>query len=67
MVVGRVLRHVAGELGDLDLILELSLEAGEEHLPLPGLQAVTELRNGPGAIREREEDQLLVDEVQVSQ
>jgi hypothetical protein len=36
MVVGRVLRYVAGELGDFDFARQLALEAGEEHFALPG-------------------------------
>ena len=37
------LGDTTGELGNLDLLLgEVALEAGEDHLPLTGLQAVNQ-------------------------
>lgn len=48
---------------DLDLRLELALEAREEHLALSGLEAIDDRGNGSDVVRHREEDELLVDEV----
>lgn len=63
VVVGAVLSHVPGELGDLDLSLELPLEAREEDLPLGGLEAVEHVRDRPGVVSLGEENELLVNEL----
>ena len=65
VVVGRVLGHVARQLRHLDLLLELALEAGEEHLALRRLQPVDDGRDRPLVVRDGEEDELLVHEVAV--
>jgi hypothetical protein len=67
VVVHGVLGDVAGELRDLELELEVPLEAGEEDLPLAGLEPVAQRGDAPEVVRVREVDQLLVDEVLVAQ
>jgi len=67
MMIGRVLCDVPTQLSDLDLTLELALEAGKQNLPLPWLETVAEARDGSGAISDRELDELLVDEILVSE
>lgn len=57
--------HVPTQLSDLDLTLQLSLEACKQNLPLPWLETITEAWNRSGAIRDRELDELLVDEILV--
>ena len=59
--------HVATQLSDLDFTLELALEACKQDLPLSWLEAVTQAGNGSGAISDRELDELLVDEILVSE
>ena len=46
MVVGRVLGHVAGQLGDFYYGGQLPLEAGEQDLALRWLEAVYHGRDG---------------------
>ena len=62
-----MLGHIPTELGDLDLILQLSLEASEQNLPLARLEAVHDRWNRPHVVRDREVNQLFVDKVFVSQ
>ncbi|GIX60845.1 phosphatase [Babesia caballi] len=67
VVVRRVLRDVARQLGHLALRHQVPLEAPEEHLPLPRFPPVH--HRGDAALRVvyRELDELLVDEVGVPQ
>mmetsp|Transcript_10187 Transcript_10187/g.28817 ORF Transcript_10187/g.28817 Transcript_10187/m.28817 type:complete len:406 (-) Transcript_10187:349-1566(-) len=65
VVVRRVLRDVSRELGDLDVGLEVALEPTVHDLPLAGLEAIEDTRNGPLQISPGEQDQFLVDEVLV--
>ena len=62
-----MLGDVTTQLSDLDLTLELALEAGKQNLPLPWLETVAEARDGSGAISDRELDELFVDEIPVPQ
>jgi hypothetical protein len=55
-----VLADVAGELRDLDVAAEVALEAREEDLALPGLEAVDDRRDGALEVGAREEDELLL-------
>ena len=60
-----MLGHVPTQLSDLDLTLQLALEARKQDLPLSWLETVTEAWNGSGAISDRELDELLVHEILV--
>jgi len=51
----------------LDIGLEVALEATVENLSLAGLQAVDHRRNRSFTVGEREQDELLVDELGVAQ
>jgi hypothetical protein len=42
-MISRVLGDVACQLGDLDFLLQVSLETREEHFPLGGFQPVHEM------------------------
>ena len=63
VMVGRHFTDGSGELSHLDFSFVVSLEAGEHHLALAGLEAVDNARNGTLVVQVGEEDQLLVDEV----
>jgi len=63
VMVSTVLSDISSELGDLDLSLELPLEAGEEDFPLGGLEAVVNVGDGPGVVGLGEEDELFVDKL----
>jgi hypothetical protein len=67
MVIGRVLSHIARELCDLDLALELSLETGKEDLSLPRLQPITEAWDRAGAVSDTELNELFVHKVPISE
>ena len=61
-----MLGDVAAELRHLDVGPELTLETGEEHLALRRLEAVDDRRDRTHQIRSGEQDELLVDEVIVT-
>ena len=65
VVVRRVLADVARQLSDLDLALQLLLEAGVEHLALRGLEAVHDVRDRAVVVVLAEKHELAVDEVGV--
>ena len=48
---------------NLDLALELPLEAAPDHLPLTRLETIGHRRNRPHVIRVREQDQLFIDKL----
>lgn len=48
-----------------DFLLEFPFEATPDNLPLTGLETVTYGRDGTNVVRDREKDELLVDEVGV--
>jgi hypothetical protein len=49
----------------LDFLLEFPLETTPDDLPLTGLETVTYGRDGTNIVRNREKDELLVDEIGV--
>ena len=53
-------------LVQINLLLQLALEATPDDLALTGLQPVRDGRNRTDVIRHREQDELLVDEVRVA-
>jgi hypothetical protein len=55
-----VLRHVARELRDLDVLLQVALEAAEHDLALAGLEAVDERRDRALEVGAAEQDELLL-------
>ena len=65
VVARRALGHIPSELRDLDLSLELALEAREEDLALPGLEPVHQRRDRPHVVHHGKVDELLVDKVAV--
>jgi len=54
-----VLRHVARQLRDLDVLLQIALERAEDDLALPRLEAVDEAGDGALEVGTGEEDELL--------
>lgn len=62
-----MLGDVPTQLSDLDLTLELALEASKQNLSLTWLETITEAWDGSGAICDRELDELLVYEILVPQ
>ena len=60
-----MLSNVTCELGDLDLILELLLEASKEYLTLRRLESVHDVGNGTDIISNRKENELPIDEFTV--
>jgi len=62
-----VLGDVPTQLSDLDFTLELALEASKQNFSLTWLETITEAWDGSGAISDRELDELLVDEILVSE
>jgi hypothetical protein len=58
-----VLGDVTTQLSNLDLLLQLALEAAKEDFALTRLEAVDNRGNRASAIGQREEDQLVVNEV----
>lgn len=63
MVVGGILRNVAPQLTQLDLLRESSLETTEQHFPLAGLQTVHHAGQRAYVVLDAEQNQLPVYEV----
>ena len=63
VVIPRVLRHISRELGNADLLCQVTLERCIQDLPLRRLQTVHDVRDRPLQIVVAEVDQILVDEV----
>lgn len=53
VVIGRVLCHIAAQLGYLDLSFKLSLEAGKDDFTLAWFEAITERWDGTSAVCDR--------------
>mmetsp|Transcript_120996 Transcript_120996/g.347655 ORF Transcript_120996/g.347655 Transcript_120996/m.347655 type:complete len:266 (+) Transcript_120996:2003-2800(+) len=66
-MVGGVLGDVTNELRDLDVVLQLLLEAAIQNLALRRLETVHDRGHGAGGVVLRELDELFVDEVVVGQ
>ena len=63
MVVCGFLRNVTNQLGNLDFLLEFTLEATPNNLPLARLQTIHYGRDRTNNIRHGEKNQLFVDEI----
>lgn len=66
MVVGRVFRNIACQLGYLDLFNQIPLETTEHDLPLARLKTVHDMGDGSEIGSHCKMDQLLVHKVSVS-
>jgi hypothetical protein len=62
MMIGRMLSHVAGELGHLNFFAEYSLETSKEDFSLARLKAINHRGNRSEIICIREMYQLFVNE-----
>lgn len=65
-MVGGVLSYIARQLGDLDLVLQVALEASKHDFSLTRLEPIAKAWNRPFTVRNREQNQLFVDKVFVA-